>query len=175
MKRYFVIGIWMLAAAVISLPGCSGSKKVKTPTTAEQPEEETTKKSPITKNEEEKPATTKEVVQLSLRDINFDFDRYDLRSEALSLLGEHARQLKERPEVKIVIEGHCDEWGSAEYNLALGERRAAAVKSYLVKSGITSERISTISYGKERPLDPRNSADAWAKNRRAAFVLKEKS
>ena len=79
--------------------------------------------------------------------------------------------LKENPDIKLTIEGHCDERGTIEYNLALGERRANAVKNYLINYGINPKRLSTISYGKERPLDPRSNEEAWAKNRRAAFVI----
>ncbi|MCB0293276.1 MAG: OmpA family protein, partial [Calditrichaeota bacterium] len=73
--------------------------------------------------------------------------------------------------VRVRIEGHCDEMGTAEYNLALGERRANAVRQYLLRSGIAESRISTVSFGKEKPLDTRHTAEAWAKNRRAAFVV----
>jgi peptidoglycan-associated lipoprotein len=83
-----------------------------------------------------------------------------------------ARALKQRPEVPVVIEGHCDERGTIEYNLALGEKRAKAVKDYLVSLGIDRSRLTTISYGKERPLDSRSNEFAWAQNRRAEFVIK---
>jgi peptidoglycan-associated lipoprotein len=108
---------------------------------------------------------------ISFRDINFDFDKYELSSEAREILANHARLLKENPQVRLKIEGHCDERGTIEYNLALGERRANVVKNYLVNYGVDSYRLSTISYGKERPLDLRSTPDAWAMNRRAAFVV----
>jgi len=104
-------------------------------------------------------------------DIHFDFDKYDLTPTAREILARKAYFLKQYPTVKILIEGHCDERGTAEYNLALGERRANAAKQYLVQLGISEDRISTISYGKERPLDPRHNEEAWAKNRRAHFVI----
>ena len=106
-------------------------------------------------------------------DVNFDFDRHDLSSEAREILANHARLLKENPHIRLKIEGHCDERGTIEYNLALGESRSSAVKNYLVNYGIDSYRLSTISYGKERPLDPRSTPEAWAKNRRAAFIVSE--
>lgn len=109
--------------------------------------------------------------KLNLRDVNFDYDKSNLRGDAITILAEHARLLKENPNVKILIEGHCDERGTIEYNLALGERRASAVKNYLKDYGITADRLSTISYGKERPLDSRANEEVWAKNRRAAFVI----
>lgn len=172
MKRNFVFGIAILSMVAFLLSACSGGKKVKQPP-AETKKETKAVETPVVKAEDDKPAPEeKPKKQISLRDINFDFDKYDLRSDALAILSEHVRDLKAHPEIKVVIEGHCDEWGSAEYNLALGERRASAVKNYLVKSGISADRISTISYGKEKPLDPRSTREAWAKNRRAAFVLK---
>ncbi|MBU0713113.1 peptidoglycan-associated lipoprotein Pal [bacterium] len=118
----------------------------------------------------DKTAQAVETQDYQFRDIYFDYDRYELKSETIEILSEHARQLKENQNVKVLIEGHCDEWGTIEYNLALGERRSNSVKSFLVKYGISPDRLSTISYGKERPLDPEHNASAWAKNRRAALV-----
>ena len=109
-----------------------------------------------------------------LKDIRFDYDKYDIRREDEGILRENAAFLKKNPKMKIQIEGHCDERGTAEYNLALGERRANNTKRYLVSLGITSDRISTISFGKERPLDPGHNEEAWAKNRRAHIVVVSK-
>ncbi len=109
-----------------------------------------------------------------LRDIHFDFDRYDIRPGDEEILKENAALLKKYPKTKIQIEGHCDERGTVEYNLALGERRANNTKKYLVSLGIASDRISTISYGKERPLDIGHNEEAWAVNRRAHTVLLSK-
>jgi len=106
-----------------------------------------------------------------LKDIRFDFDRYDVRPEDVGILKENAALLAKYTRMKVQIEGHCDERGTAEYNLALGERRANSAKKYLVSLGIPEGRISTISYGKERPLDPGHNEEAWAKNRRAHFVI----
>jgi peptidoglycan-associated lipoprotein len=106
-----------------------------------------------------------------LKDIHFDFDRYDIRRGDEEILKENAALLKKYPKTKIQIEGHCDERGTVEYNLALGERRANNTKQYLVSFGIASNRISTISYGKERPLDPGHNEEAWAKNRKAHTVI----
>jgi len=106
-----------------------------------------------------------------LKDINFQFDQYDLTEEARKLLTENAKVLSNHPSLKIQIEGHCDERGNNEYNLALGERRAASVKLYLIKLGVQENRLSTISYGKERPVDPGHTEEAWAKNRRCHFVI----
>jgi len=106
-----------------------------------------------------------------LKDIHFDFDKYEVRREDEAILKENAGFLKNNPKMKIQIEGHCDERGTVEYNLALGERRASNTKKYLVLLGIPSDRISTISYGKERPLDKGHHEEAWAKNRRAHVVV----
>jgi peptidoglycan-associated lipoprotein len=109
-----------------------------------------------------------------LKDIHFNYDKYDIRQEDEGILRENAAFLKKNPKMKVQIEGHCDERGTTEYNLALGERRANSVKKYLVSLGITSDRISTISYGKERPFDRGHNEQAWAKNRRAHFIVLSK-
>jgi peptidoglycan-associated lipoprotein len=106
-----------------------------------------------------------------LKDIHFDFDKYNIRPEDAEILKENAAILKKYPNLKIQIEGHCDERGTNEYNLALGERRANSAKNYLISLGISPDRLSTISYGEERPLDPGHNEEAWAKNRRAHFVI----
>ncbi len=109
-----------------------------------------------------------------LKDNHFDFDKYDIRPGDAEILKENATFLKKYSKVKIQIEGHCDERGTIEYNLALGERRANNTKQYLISLGISSDRISTISYGKERPLDPGHNEEAWAKNRRAHPIILSK-
>jgi peptidoglycan-associated lipoprotein len=107
---------------------------------------------------------------LQLETIHFDYDSYELRPDAIKILEESGHLLKKYPTATVTIEGHCDERGTVEYNIALGERRAWAVKSYLVEYGINPENLITISYGKEKPLDPGHDEDAWEKNRRAAIV-----
>lgn len=109
-----------------------------------------------------------------LTDINFDFDNFDLGDEAREVLKKHAAWLTENKGVNITVEGHCDERGTAEYNLALGERRAKAAAMFLVNMGIDDKRIKTISYGEELPLDPGHDEAAWARNRRAHFVASGK-
>jgi len=104
--------------------------------------------------------------------IHFDFDRYDLTAAAKSILVSNAGLLRAAPALKILIEGHCDERGSDEYNLALGEKRALATKNYLVSLGVAESRMSIISYGEEMPLDSASTKEAWAKNRRANFKVK---
>jgi peptidoglycan-associated lipoprotein len=109
-----------------------------------------------------------------LKDIHFDFDRYNIRVEEAEILKENSALLKKYPGMRFQIEGHCDERGTGEYNLALGERRASSAKKYLISLGIQSNRISTISYGEERPFDSGHSEEAWSKNRRAHFVILKK-
>ena len=109
-----------------------------------------------------------------LKDIYFDFDKYDIRPGDTEILKGNAALLAKFPDVKIQIEGHCDERGTVEYNLALGERRANSAKGYLISLGIPEKRISTISYGKERPFDPAHNEEAWAKNRRAHSIILSK-
>jgi len=109
-----------------------------------------------------------------LKDIHFDFDKYDIRPEDAEILKENAALLSKYSTAKVQIEGHCDERGTIEYNLALGERRANSTKKYLNSLGVSPNRISTISYGKERPLDPGHNEEAWAKNRRAHTIILSK-
>jgi peptidoglycan-associated lipoprotein len=104
--------------------------------------------------------------------IYFDFDKYNLRDDAKQGLKNNFEVMKERQDAKIQIEGHCDERGTVEYNLALGEKRARAAMEYLASLGISRDRMSVISYGKERPAMMGSSEEAWAKNRRAEFVTK---
>lgn len=104
-------------------------------------------------------------------DIHFEFDSSVLLPDAQEILRRKAEWLRYNPYVHAVIEGHCDERGTNEYNLALGERRAASAKAYLVDIGIHASRLTTISYGEERPVDPGHNEEAWAKNRRAHFVI----
>ncbi|HPI92806.1 MAG TPA: peptidoglycan-associated lipoprotein Pal [Deltaproteobacteria bacterium] len=106
-------------------------------------------------------------------DIYFEYDSFDLTAQAKKVLADKASFLNAHPAIKVTIEGHCDERGTAEYNLALGERRAKAAQEYLVFLGVGAQRLSTISYGEEKPVDPGNNEAAWAKNRRAHFVVTE--
>lgn len=102
--------------------------------------------------------------------VQFDYDQATLNTEARRLLGENANWMKERPNTVVQVEGHCDNRGSVEYNLALGERRAKAVKNYLVSLGLDPKRLTIISYGEEKPIAQGDSEDAHTRNRRANFV-----
>ncbi len=103
--------------------------------------------------------------------IYFDFDKYNIRPDMKERMEANAKFLLDHPEVKIQIQGNCDERGTNEYNLALGERRAKSVKAYLVNLGVNSDRMETLSFGEERPLDPGHNKEAWAKNRRDDLVI----
>lgn len=171
-KTLALIFILLLSLAVLA--GCPGSKKVQTqPAQEPEPVAEVREPEPVAPAEPqpEIKAVEKEspAVPFVLQNIYFDFDKYDLTSQALQTLADNARVLKAYPEARIVIEGHCDERGTVEYNLALGDKRAKAAKDYLVSLGVDPAQISTISYGKEQPVDPRHTEEAWAQNRRAEF------
>ena len=115
---------------------------------------------------------TEEFFATRVHDVFFDYDSYDLRDDARRTLDENARALAERTEIRFIIEGHADERGSERYNLALADRRANTAMQYLLSKGLAGERIETISYGEERPIEQGHNEEAWAKNRRAHFVLK---
>jgi peptidoglycan-associated lipoprotein len=104
-------------------------------------------------------------------DIHFEFDSSTLTPEAQLKLKKKAEWLQNNPEATATIEGNCDERGTSEYNLALGDRRATSAKNFLVDLGISASRLTTISYGEERPIDPGHNEAAWAKNRRCHFVI----
>ncbi len=117
------------------------------------------------------PGSQEDLVQNVGDRVFFDFDRYDLTPEAQATLERQAAWMQQHPSVTVTIEGHADERGTREYNLALGERRANSVKNYLVALGLDQNRVSTISYGKERPAVPGSSEEAWAQNRRAVTLV----
>jgi len=102
--------------------------------------------------------------------IYFDFDRAQIRPEFKEILNAHAEYLKANPQARIVLEGHCDERGTVEYNLALGERRANTTKRYLIVQGVSANQIETVSYGEERPAQIGSTEAAWAKNRRSEIT-----
>ncbi len=169
-----VAGIFLL-----SLAGCKKKEKVKVipPTekkvarTGEEVKEKPIPK-PVVQEESIEDMSLEEINRKGyLQRIHFDFDKYNIREDQKPILIKNAQWLKAHPTVKILIEGHCDERGTEEYNLALGEKRAKAVRDFLISLGISPDRIKIVSYGKSRPLDPRHNEEAWAKNRRAEFVI----
>ena len=111
-----------------------------------------------------------EIIVPGLADVFFDFDKSALRADAVAQLKTNANWIKSTGDRKVIIEGHCDERGTNEYNLALGERRANSTKDYIVNLGVEPARIKTVSYGEEKPFAEGHNEDAWAQNRRAHFV-----
>ncbi len=106
-----------------------------------------------------------------LEDIHFPFDQATLTDQARGVLEKHALWLQNHREAKVGVEGHCDERGTAEYNLALGDKRARAARDYLLSLGVAADRLTSVSYGKEKPLDAASNEEAWTKNRRAHFSV----
>jgi len=172
-------------AVGLLLSGCSSTQPasetqaaqaVATPTPTPVPEETVTEPTnepvPSVEVQEELPEDIKELNRRGyLKDVFFDTDSYELKPEAKAKLAENATWLQKYPTVKILVEGHCDERNTREYNLALGERRANAVRDYLVFLGVPADRINTISYGEERPFALGHDESAWHLNRRAHFVI----
>ena len=135
-------------------------------------EEELKEESLSEKAARERERLTAEQLEFENKDIYFEFDSIRLTPEAQQILTQKANWLQENPGVMVTIEGHCDNRGTNEYNLALGEGRAQSAKTFLIDLGVDPGRLDTISYGEERPLDPHQTEDAWAKNRRVHFVIK---
>ena len=184
-KKSLIITIFILCFGLIMI-GCPKKTVMKEEPSVKKEEaakaEAEVAKEKATKEQFEKslvaektPGIEGQVFESSLlKDIHFDFDRYDIRPADAAILKEDAALLNKFTNVKIQIEGHCDERGTVEYNLALGERRATSAKNYLVSLGVSSVRISTISYGEEKPLDPGHNEEAWTKNRRAHTLVTAK-
>ncbi len=150
------------------------------PQAKEQPKVEKVVEPPVQKPQmtEEEIFMSKSLEQINkdqpLQMIHFDYDKYFVRDDAKSILESDAAWLKKFRTVKVLIEGHCDERGTEEYNLALGEKRARSTLDYLVSLGIPQDRMKIISYGKSQLLDQANNETAWARNRRAQFTIIEK-
>jgi len=119
-----------------------------------------------------RPAPSEFTSVADLKDIHFDFDKYDIRPGDAKTLDGNAGWLKSNPNHLVLIEGHCDERGTNEYNLALGERRAKSTMNYLVSQGVQASRITIISYGEERPTCTQKTEECWAQNRRAHLLVK---
>jgi peptidoglycan-associated lipoprotein len=117
------------------------------------------------------PGSQEDLEQNAGHRVFFGFDQYTLTPQAQTTLARQAQWLKQYPQVKILLAGNCDERGTREYNLALGARRAEAARAYLVSMGVDGSRITTVSYGKERPLDPRSTEEAWAVNRNSTTTI----
>jgi len=170
-SRMFLVIAVGLTVGIFGLNGCSSKKKVviQPRQTVKEPEKPAPQVK-VTPKVEEKVNEAEKPRELRFTTIYFDFDKSDIRSDQRSGIIRNAQLLQDNKAAKIRIEGHCDERGTNEYNLALGQRRAEAAKTFLVDYGIDSSRISTISYGEERPVDSGHNENAWAKNRRTEFI-----
>ena len=160
--------LMLLALMVVIAAGCGKEPPPPPPETPVEvtppvEEEKITEPTPL-------PSATK-LQESQLQTVYFDFDKFNLRSDANASLDANFNLLTDFSDVIVKIEGHCDERGTVEYNLSLGEKRAKATMDYLVGLGIDPTRVSIISYGKEKPADPGHNEAAWAKNRRAEFRI----
>ncbi|MFQ5989619.1 MAG: peptidoglycan-associated lipoprotein Pal [Candidatus Methylomirabilales bacterium] len=173
--RGHLLGLVLLLPIALLLAGCPKKPEVQTaapaavapaPGEVVEPEEEI-----VVIEEREEIVVVEE--EAALQDVFFDFDKSVIRPDAKEALDEDIAWLSENPGARIVVEGHCDERGTNEYNLALGERRTKAVRDYLMAGGIASGRISTISYGEERPFCLGHDESSWQCNRRGHFVVVE--
>jgi peptidoglycan-associated lipoprotein len=114
-----------------------------------------------------------EMFAQNVKDVFFDYDKYDIRADQVPQLAASARFLAQHPNMHLLIEGHCDERGSTEYNLGLGDNRANAVKEALIRAGVSADRVRTISYGKEKPFCTESNEQCWQQNRRGHFVYQK--
>lgn len=160
----------LLLVCVLVLSGlvaCGGGARRVTPPPPVQPA------TPPTPEPVAQPTVPSQEV-VALVPIYFDFDKYDIRPDQRAPLANNAKILQGQTGItRVVIEGHCDERGTNEYNMALGQRRADSVKNYLINYGIDRAKLATVSYGEERPVDPGHNEEAWARNRRAEFVIQK--
>jgi peptidoglycan-associated lipoprotein len=165
--------VLVLVALVGVTAGCAKKAAETPPTPTEAPAQTPTPPPPPPPQQDTPPTPIPPSVSSSdFQPAFFDLDSYTLRDDARSALDGNAKVLRDNASVNITIEGHCDERGTVEYNQALGERRANAARDYLTSAGIDAGRMQVISYGKERPFDPGHDESAWAKNRRAHFVVR---
>jgi len=165
--------IALVSALALSVAGCTKKKPEELPpapaATAPAPEAEAPQPAPQTGPI---PGSRADFLQQAGTDtIHFGTDLYDIDAESQAILSRQAQWLAKNPNVSVTIEGHCDERGTREYNLALGDRRANAAKNYLVNAGVAASRLSVISYGKERPVATGSDEGSWAQNRRAVTVV----
>jgi peptidoglycan-associated lipoprotein len=165
MKRLLLL--LLLASLAIMLAGCP---KPPPPPPPEQPV--VTEPTPEPEEPVSEPKPEPVIIKAAdFKTVYFDFNKFNLVDSAKTALEYNAGVMKNNPSVMVKIEGHCDERGTVEYNLSLGEKRATAAMNYLIDLGVAEGRIETISYGKERPVDMGHNEGAWAKNRRAAFIV----
>ena len=177
MKRYVQVLCTLMLICVLIVPAGCSKKKVKKDAGLEGAGIEETKR-PGEEGLEEAQAggpewqePTPEMAQY-FKDIYFQYDQFNLKPQGKETLNKLGEWMMKNASTQVLIEGHCDERGTAEYNLALGERRAHSAKKYLVELGVNADRISTISYGEERPTDPGHTETAWSQNRRCHFLYR---
>jgi peptidoglycan-associated lipoprotein len=182
--------LWIILAMVFVIPGLlltasCAKKAVKEDTSMSQQAQDEAAKAAAEKARQEELARQRAIEEARLKeeaiqkakdnflneDIHFEFDSAVLTPDAQEILKTKAEWLQNNPNAASTVEGHCDERGTLEYNLALGERRAASAKAFLVDLGVPASRLTTISYGEERPVDPAQNEAAWAKNRRCHFTI----
>lgn len=190
MKKYGASLVLVLSFSMLAAGGCAKQELVKKDESIAQPiatthiKKEALKEQPIKQpsisqaqikesavQDASKSGVSAGQLQARLEKVYFDFDAYNLSEAARDTLMKNVELLRKSSAAKVRIEGNCDERGSDEYNLALGEKRAKEAMQYMVTMGITANRLSTISYGKEKPADPGHNEAAWAKNRRDEFVV----
>jgi peptidoglycan-associated lipoprotein len=161
-----------IAALVVVTSGCGKKKEVAQPAPPPVAEQPAPAPAPPPAEPAAPTETAAEAVQKQLQDVFYDFDSSALSSAAKATLDANGKVLMDNASVGITIEGHCDERGTVEYNLALGDRRASSARDYLVRYGVPASRIQTVSYGEERPFATGSTEEAWAQNRRAHFVAR---
>ncbi len=184
MKSRWYLAILVLLAFTLVVGGCAKKKTTSTPPGAQVQVKDESKwtpppppvKKPVVDEaalaaETERRARTEAMEELKSVTIHFDFDSYELSQEARSVLALKANIMRRYDDLNVVIEGHCDERGTEEYNLALGERRARAAYEHLVILGVAPERMSLVSFGEERPVNTAHNETAWAENRRDEFIV----
>jgi peptidoglycan-associated lipoprotein len=174
LQRSFGLTVLSIASAAFMLTACQTTKKA-----APVEEQKPVAAAPAAPEAPAQPAkagpvagSQDDLAQAAGDKVYFGFDKFDLTPESRAVLDAQAKWLEKYSAVNITVEGHCDERGTREYNLALGDRRANAVKNYLVAQGVAAARVTTVSYGKERPMVLGHDEEAWSKNRRAATMVK---
>ena len=188
-KHWTILALALMALVVFSFSACSKSKISSEPSTTMSAEEEASKRAEEEARQEalreenlreeglsEEQAKARVETERSMfenDDIFFEFDSIRLAPEAQEILTQKAAWLRKNPRARVTIEGHCDDRGTNEYNLALGEGRAQSARDYLMDLGIKESRLNSISYGEERPLAASQDEETWARNRRAHFVIVE--
>lgn len=164
-KTIKVLSLVMITTAAVGMVGCSNKKKA---------DSENLAPNAMEADQAGAMGDSDSGSAMGLMTVNFPFDSFVLDSAAKQALDQNAAILKDKSSVRVQIEGHCDERGGNQYNLALGEKRADIARKYLIDKGISGERITTISFGEERPVAQGSSEGAWAKNRRDNFVVTSK-